>query len=200
MICAATWSRMPRVSRVFFPASRNALSAATVERRSSQVTTSHETSGRNFSTKRWAFSAARPSVPFICFGKPTTTQSTWRSAAIFCTRRATASTELLSIVPNQLRCQPQHAIGVLHHSVIEGRSRKLREFFAPAFLESAGTAHHGNESPKLRSMPIKLGENCWHRPDEHAGIPSKISFANEGFGQLDIWFLAKTHNPEETWF
>ena len=89
---------------------------------------------------------------------------------------------------------------MLHHSVIEGRSRKLRKFFAPVFLESAGTAHHGNESPKFRRVPVKLGENCWHRPDEHAGIPSKISFANEGFGQVDIWFLAKTHNTEETWF
>src|SRR5207248_11361951 len=61
------------------------------------------------------------------------------------------------------------------------------------------TAHHGNESPKFWRVPVKLGENCWHGPDEHAGIPSKISFANKGFGQVDIRFLTKAEDPEETW-
>src|SRR2546429_5240108 len=53
---------------------------------------------------------------------------------------------------------------------------------------------------KKKSVPVKLGENCRHRPNKHAGIPAKISFANKRFGQVDIWFLAEADDPEETWF
>ena len=48
-------------------------------------------------------------------------------------------------------------------------------------------------------MPVKLGENCPHRPDEHPGVPAKISFANKGFGQVHIWLFAEADDPKETW-
>src|SRR5438067_3257332 len=87
---------------------------------------------------------------------------------------------------------------MLHHSIIEGCSRQLREFLAPVFFKSSGSGHHGNESPEFRSVPVKFSQNRRHGPDKHTGIPAKVSFANKGFGQVDIWFLTEAQNSVQT--
>ena len=49
-------------------------------------------------------------------------------------------------------------------------------------------------------MPVERRQNCRHRPNKHACIPAKISFANKRFRQVDIWLFAEAHHAKKTGF
>ena len=66
--------------------------------------------------------------------------------------------------------------------------------FAQRFFESCRRAADRNKTAKLWRMPVEFRQNHRHSPDEHSGIPPKVTFANERFGQVNVRFFAKSNH------
>ena len=95
------------------------------------------------------------------------------------------------VIPIEAGFHHQDAIGFLHDRVIERDSRQISETFREGCLEIVARAHPGDETGKLWRVAIEFAQDRRDRPDEHARVPSEISFAQKRFCQIRIRFFPK---------
>src|ERR1043165_5047918 len=69
-----------------------------------------------------------------------------------------------------------------------------------SFLEILGRTQLRNKISQLRRVSVEFAKHCGDRPDEHARVPSEISFSQKRFGQIEIRFFPKAQHPMNTIF
>ena len=57
--------------------------------------------------------------------------------------------------------------------------------------------HANDEFAEVRGAPLEFAEDGGNSPDKHAGIPTKISLAEKGFGEIGRGFFAEAHHIED---
>src|SRR6266496_2273288 len=83
------------------------------------------------------------------------------------------------VVPVETGFHHKNAVCLFHDRVVEGDPWQFAEAFTQSLLEILRRAQLRNEVRQLWSLTVKFTEHCRHRPDEHACVPSKISFSQK---------------------